>query len=241
MTTQALLVFGHTAQMTCRTACYAADEATIHTGSDLPMSIVIRLARPDDAAALAAIYAPYVTDTVISFETTPPDEHEMANRLVKTLARFPWLVAVCDGKVAGYAYAGQHRERAAYQWSTDVSVYVHKALHKHGIGRALYHPLFDILRALGYYNVYAGIALPNPASVALHEAMGMTPVGIYRHVGYKAGMWHDVGWWEGCLRQQAAEPQPPCALLDLTSVATWDGWLTHGELPASEREARAQP
>jgi len=203
------------------------------------MSIAIRLARPDDAAAMVTIYAPYVTDTVISFEMVPPDEAEMAQRLAKTLARFPWLVAMCDGDVAGYAYAGQHRERAAYQWSADVSVYVHKGLRRRGIGRALYSPLFDILRAQGYYNIYAGIALPNPASVALHEAMGMTSVGVYRHVGYKAGMWHDVGWWEGALRQQSADPQPPCALLDIASVATWDAWLAHGELPA--REPQAQP
>lgn len=203
------------------------------------MSIAIRLARPDDTAAIATIYAPYVTDTVISFETVSPDEHEMAHRLAKTLARFPWLVAMCDGEVAGYAYAGQHRERAAYQWSADVSVYVHKDFQRRGIGRALYTPLFAILRALGYYNVYAGIALPNPASVALHEAMGMTPVGVYRHVGYKGGMWHDVGWWEGSLRQQSAEPHPPRALLDVASVTIWDGWLTNGELLA--RELRAQP
>lgn len=203
------------------------------------MSIAIRLARPDDTAAIATIYAPYVTDTVISFETVSPDEHEMAHRLAKTLARFPWLVAMCDGEVAGYAYAGQHRERAAYQWSADVSVYVHKDFQRRGIGRALYTSLFAILRALGYYNVYAGIALPNPASVALHEAMGMTPVGVYRHVGYKGGMWHDVGWWEGSLRQQSAEPHPPRALLDVASVTIWDGWLTNGELLA--RELRAQP
>jgi L-amino acid N-acyltransferase YncA len=203
------------------------------------MSIAIRLARPDDTAAIATIYAPYVTDTVISFETVSPDEHEMAHRLAKTLARFPWLVAMCDGEVAGYAYAGQHRERAAYQWSADVSVYVHKDFQRRGIGRALYTPLFAILRALGYYNVYAGIALPNPASVALHEAMGMTPVGVYRHVGYKGGMWHDVGWWEGSLRQQSAEPHPPRALLDVASDTIWDGWLTNGELLA--RELRAQP
>jgi phosphinothricin acetyltransferase len=202
------------------------------------MSITIRLARPDDAPAIATIYAPYVTDTVISFEMTPPDEHEMANRLAKTLARFPWLVAVCEGKVAGSAYAGQHRERAAYQWSADVSVYVYKNFHRRGIGRALYTPLFAILRALGYFNVYAGIALPNPASVALHEAMGMTPVGVYRHVGYKGGMWHDVGWWEGSLRQESGEPQPPHTLLDVAPVATWDGWLAHGELPAKESQAQ---
>jgi L-amino acid N-acyltransferase YncA len=203
------------------------------------MSIAIRVACPDDAAMIAAIYAPYVTETAISFETVSPDETEMANRQAKTLASFPWLVAVCDGEVVGYAYAGQHRERAAYQWSADVSVYVHKDVQRRGIGRALYTPLFAILRALGYHNVYAGIALPNPASVALHETMGMTPVGVYRHVGYKAGKWHDVGWWEGSLRQPSADPAPPRALLDIASTAAWDSWLAHGELPV--REPQAQP
>lgn len=203
------------------------------------MSNVIRVARPDDAAAIAAIYAPYVAETAISFETVSPDEDEIAYRVANTLARFPWLVAICDGDIAGYAYAGQHRERAAYQWSADVSVYVHKDLQRRGIGRALYRPLFDILRALGYFNAYAGIALPNPASVALHEAMGMTLVGIYRHVGYKAGLWHDVGWWEGSLRQPYSDPPPPRALLDIASIATWDSWLAHGKLPV--REPQAQP
>lgn len=211
------------------------------------MSIAIRLARPDDTAAIATIYAPYVTDTVISFEMVPPDEAEMAQRLAKTLARFPWLVAMCDGDVAGYAYAGQHRERAAYQWSADVSVYVHKDFQRRGIGRALYTPLFAILRALGYYNVYAGIALPNPASVALHEAMGMTPAGVYRHVGYKAGSWHDVGWWEGALQPPVDDPTPPRALLDIAPAAAWDGWLQHGdltcppELTAPQTVWRTQP
>ncbi len=202
------------------------------------MSIIIRIARPDDAAAMAAIYAPYVTDTIISFETIPPDDSEIANRLAKTLLRFPWLVAMCAGSVAGYAYAGPHRERAAYQWSADVSVYVHKDSHRRGIGRALYAPLFAILRALGYYNAYAGIALPNPASVALHEAMGMRPVGIYYHVGYKAGAWHDVGWWQGVLREPSDDPPSPRSLLDVAAITTWDGWLANGELPPWESQAR---
>jgi phosphinothricin acetyltransferase len=201
------------------------------------MSIVIRVARPVDTAAIAAIYAPYVNDTAISFELIPPDEDEMAMRLAKTLARFPWLVALCNGDVAGYAYAGQHRERAAYQWSVDVSVYVHKDLRGRGIGRALYTPLFAILRALGYFTVYGGVTLPNPASVALHEAMGMTLVGVYRHVGYKAGAWHDVSWWEGLLREPSAKPPPPRALLEVASIATWDGWLANGTLPAGELQA----
>ena len=195
------------------------------------MSIIIRLARDDDAPAIAAIYAPYVSDTPISFELAPPTATEMASRLSKTLARFPWLVAEAEGAVIGYAYAGQHRERAAYQWAADVSVYVHKDQRGRGIGRALYIPLFAILRAQGYINVYAGVTLPNAASVALHEAMGMSPVGVYRHVGYKAGAWHDVGWWQGLLRDPADDPLPPRSWREVAPWNAWDDWLRSGELP----------
>jgi L-amino acid N-acyltransferase YncA len=203
------------------------------------MSIGIRIARANDAAALAAIYGPYVSDSVISFEMVPPMESEMAKRLAKTLPRFPWLVAECDGDAAGYAYAGLHCERAAYQWSADVSVYVHKDMRGRGsgIGRALYTPLFAILRAQGYCKVCAGVTLPNPASVALHEAMGMRPVGVYHHVGYKTGAWHDVGWWEGTMRELSTEPQPPRAWPDIATIATWDTWLASGELPARGPQA----
>ena len=202
------------------------------------MSMVIRLARGEDAPAIAAIYAPYVSETPISFETVPPTADEMAGRLAKTLARFPWLVAEAEGAVVGYAYASQHRERAAYQWAADVSVYLREERQRRGIGRALYTALFAILRAQGYVNTYAGIALPNPASVALHEAMGMTPVGVYRHVGYKAGSWRDVGWWQGALREPPSDPSPPRALREVASFATWDSWLRSGELP---QPAPAQP
>ena len=202
------------------------------------MSMVIRLARGDDAPAIAAIYTPYVSETPISFETVPPTADEMAGRLAKTLARFPWLVAEAEGAVVGYAYASQHRERAAYQWAADVSVYLREERQRRGIGRALYTALFAILRAQGYVNTYAGIALPNPASVALHEAMGMTPVGVYRHVGYKAGSWRDVGWWQGALREPPSDPSPPRALREVASFATWDSWLRSGELP---QPAPAQP
>jgi len=201
------------------------------------MSIVIRVANPADAPAIAAIYAPYVTSSVISFEMIPPDEGEMANRLAKILARFPWLVAVDGGTVVGYAYAGAHRERAAYQWAADVSVYLRENWHGRGIGRTLYTALFAILRAQGYFNVYAGITLPNPASVALHEAMGMVPVGVYHHVGYKADAWHDVGWWQGVVQALTADPQPPRAFLDVAAIATWDRWLATGEIPLQNPQA----
>lgn len=166
----------------------------------------IRLATASDAAAIARIYAPYVRDTAISFETEPPDAAEMARRLAAIGERHPWLVAVDGQGLLGYAYAGEHRSRAAYRWDADVAVYLEPRAHRRGIGRALYRRLFALLRAQGYVNAYAGIALPNAASVGLHEALGFVPVGVYRGVGYKHGAWHDVGWWG--LRLQAP-PSPP--------------------------------
>lgn len=211
------------------------------------MPTMLRMARASDAPTLAAIYAPYVLDTIISFEMAPPTADEMATRLTKTLAWFPWLVAETDTtgdgsrEVVGYAYAGGHRERAAYQWSADVSVYLHQDWHGRGIGRRLYYALFALLRAQGYYNVFGGITLPNPASVGLHEAMGMRPVGVYHHVGYKAGAWHDVGWWEGPLQPLAPNPQPPCAILELAPLAVWDAWLAAGDLALPFPIPQTQP
>lgn len=173
------------------------DNSGIHT---------IRLAQVADAAAVAAIYAPYVRDTVISFETEPPDAAEMARRIAAVGERFPWLVAFDHYGMLGYAYAGEHRSRAAYRWDVDVAVYLEPRAHRRGIGRALYRQLFAVLRAQGYVNAYAGIALPNEASVGLHQAMGFLAIGVYQGVGYKHGAWHDVGWWG--LRLQPAPPGP---------------------------------
>jgi phosphinothricin acetyltransferase len=122
------------------------------------------------------------------------------------LEAFPWLVCVGGGDVAGYAYASQHHERAAYQWSANVSVYIHAEHRGRGLGRALYAALFDILRAQRVHNVYAGITLPNGASVGLHEAVGFQPVGVYRSVGFKLGRWHDVGWWEMAILPAVSDP-----------------------------------
>jgi phosphinothricin acetyltransferase len=173
------------------------------------MTVKIRVAMPADAAAVAAIYAPIVRDTAISFETVPPTPEAMAGRISRTLTTHPWLVAERDGKVAGFAYAGPHRERAAYRWSVDVSAYVDAGARGAGIGRALYTRLFAILRAQNYRSVFAGIALPNEASVGLHEAMGFTPLGVYRKVGFKQGAWRDVGWWQLALSDAPDAPQEP--------------------------------
>lgn len=159
---------------------------------------MIRDADPQrDAAACAAIYRPYVEGTPISFEAEPPSAEEIAERIATNGERFPWLVSEGDdGTVEGYAYASRHAPRAAYRWAVDVAVYVDGARQRRGTGRRLYEALCMRLRELGYHVACAGIALPNDASVRLHESLGFQPVGIYRRIGWKAGAWHDVGWWQ---------------------------------------------
>lgn len=189
----------------------------------------IRVAAAGDAAQVAAIYAPIVERTVISFEFDAPAADEMRRRITETLARWPWLVCERAGNVLGYAYAGRHRARAAYQWSADVSVYVDAAARRGGVGRALYASLLAILVVQGYVNAYAGITLPNPASVGLHEALGFRPIGVYRGVGYKFGAWHDVGWWHLALRERPDRPAPPLAFPDVVERPGFEEALRSGE------------
>ena len=182
--------------------------------------IAIRLARPGDSEAIAAIYVPIVRDTVISFEIDPPTPAEMRQRIAATLVTHPWLVAEHDGAVVGYAYASQHRTRSAYRWSCDVTAYMAEAARGKGTGMRLYAELFDILSAQGFHAAFAGISLPNAASVALHEKAGFEPVGIYSQVGYKHGAWHDVGWWQRRLVSAAGSPDEPRLLKDVSPGRT---------------------
>jgi phosphinothricin acetyltransferase len=192
------------------------------------MTVDIRLARRGDAEDIARIYRPFVESTIVSFETEPPDASQMADRIATTLVRYPWLVCEWDGRVAGYAYATKHRERKAYQWSLDTSAYVNPDYWRRGIGSGLYRSLFAILSAQGFVNAYAGIALPNPASVGLHESVGFRPLGIYRSVGYKLGAWHDVGWWERDLRTRDVPPSNPIDLATVQRRADWASLLNSG-------------
>ncbi|MDO8799050.1 arsinothricin resistance N-acetyltransferase ArsN1 family B [Phenylobacterium sp.] len=180
--------------------------------------IDVRIAEPGDGAAFAAIYAPIVVETAISFETEPPSAEVMGERVIKTLATHPWLTAMRDGEVVGYAYAGAHRERAAYRWSCDVTVYVAQAGHRSGVGGALYRTLLPLLQRQGLRSAFAGIALPNAGSVGLHEAVGFTPIGVYREVGYKLGAWRDVGWWRLGLSRHDGPPAEPLSFPQLTAL-----------------------
>jgi len=176
----------------------------------------IRLATPDDAHAIASIYAYYVANTPISFEVAPPSADEMRTRIKRTLQRFPYLVCEDGGRVVGYAYAGRHHERAAYDWSCEVSVYVDNGMHRRGIGRVLYAALLALLRRLGYYNALAGITVPNDGSIGLHAAMGFRHAGLNRAVGYKDGRWWDVAYMETSLQETYPDAvAPPLSIDDL--------------------------
>lgn len=179
----------------------------------------IRPAHPGtDAPAVAAVYRPIVEDTHTSFEETAPDPAEMHSRMRLALRQNPWLVAEADDDgVAGYAYSAPHRERPAYRWSVDISAYLDPRYRGQGIGRLLYDELLDILARQGYLNVYAGVALPNRASEALHRSIGMHRIGVYERVGHKLGRWWDVAWYGMRLGEGTdapAEPVPFPALAD---------------------------
>jgi L-amino acid N-acyltransferase YncA len=193
------------------------------------MAARIRLAGVHDAQAIAAIYRPFVERTAISFETEPPTCQEMEHRISETMASHPWLVCEIGEQVAGYAYATRHRARAAYQWSVDTSVYVGEKHWRVGIGRALYASLFPILAVQGFCNAFAGIALPNPGSVGLHESVGFTPIGVYERVGYKHGAWRDVGWWQRPLTALETPPAQPLNLKAVQSRPDWTSLLAIGE------------
>ncbi len=145
----------------------------------------------------------------MSFEIVAPSVAQMRERIETVLTRFPWLVGEVDGQVAGYVYASPNRERAAYQWGADVAVYIGPEHRRAGLGRALYTALFDLMRSQGFFHAYAGITLPNPGSVTLHERAGFSLVGVYRNVGYKDGAWRDVGWFHLPLRELIDNPPAP--------------------------------
>ena len=175
------------------------------------MAAQIRFAQLSDAPGIQAIYAPYCASTTVSFEVVAPGVEEMQQRIARISPDYPWLVAEIDGQIAGYVYASRHRERAAYRWAVDVAVYIAPQFQRSGVGRALYQTLFLLLREQGYFKAFAGVTLPNPGSVGLHESLGFVPAAVFRGVGYKNGHWLDVGWWQLELqpeRQSPPDPQP---------------------------------
>ena len=175
----------------------------------ISMAAHIRFAKPTDAAGILAIYGPYCESTCISFEIVAPTIEQIQERISRITVNYPWLVGEIDGQIAGYVYASRHHERAAYRWSVDVAVYVAAGHQRRGVGRILYETLFSILREQGYFKAFAGITLPNPASVGLHESLGFRPAAIFRGVGHKFGRWLDVGWWQRDLQPERDNPTDP--------------------------------
>jgi phosphinothricin acetyltransferase len=174
------------------------------------MSVAIRLAGPADAEAIAAIYGPYCTDSRISFEEEAPGASEMARRIEGDRPGFhPWYVAEEDGTILGYAASSPFRTRPAYRWSVETGIYLAPGAQGRGIGRALLETILATLERQGYVSAIGAIALPNPASVALHEKLGFENVGAYRGTGFKQGQWLDVGLWQKDLAPRSNRPAEP--------------------------------
>jgi len=185
------------------------------------MTATIRMALEADSAAITSIYGHFVEKTAISFEYQAPTVKEMAERIRRLTVRLPWLVLDDNGVITGYAYASPHRERMAYSWSVDTTVYVSPNYQRRGVGRAIYTTLFTLLQIQGYCKAFAGITLPNPASVGLHILLGFEPVGVYRGVGYKLGAWHDVMWYQLSLRPEQQKPSLPLPVTSIFGMPEW--------------------
>lgn len=178
----------------------------------------IRLAAEEDFASILQIYAPYITDTIISFECQIPTEIEFSQRIANIQRKYPWLVCEINDKIIGYAYASSFNQREAYDWSADFSVYINPQYHGKNIGKALYFSLIEILKLQGYCNIYAGVALPNIKSESLHESFGFKTIGVYQKVGYKFGSWHDVKWYGLKIKEHILSPEKPKAIGDVSNT-----------------------
>lgn len=184
--------------------------------------IAIRAARPEDAGAIAAIYAPFVLTGTVSFETDAPDARQMRTRMAASDGLYPWIVATNGdpegGGVLAYAYAARFRDRPAYRYVVETSIYVAGPVQGQGAGRLLYEALIDTLRSQGFTQAIGAIALPNDYSIRLHEAVGFRRAGVYREVGYKQGQWIDVGFWQCELNEPSVPPVEPRAFSEVGVV-----------------------
>jgi L-amino acid N-acyltransferase YncA len=186
----------------------------------------VRIAKADDAESVLEIYRPYILTTAFTFETEVPSTEQFGKRIETYLQKYPWLICEIDNKIAGYAYASTHREREAYQWTCESSVYVHDNFKGRGIGKELYAALFRILQIQGIRNVYAGITIPNKPSEHLHAKSGFELFATYENIGYKLGSWHKVGWWKLQLNGFDLKPPPPQKFPELDRQVL-SGFLEH--------------
>ncbi|TWJ00699.1 phosphinothricin acetyltransferase [Mucilaginibacter frigoritolerans] len=176
----------------------------------------IRLIKPEDTQGVLAIYAPYITDAVISFEYEVPLVSEFAERISTISKEYPWLVCEYNNEIIGYVYSSKHRARTAYQWSAECTVYLSEGFHRLGLARILYKALFDILKLQNIINIYAGITVPNIKSEEFHKSMGFYLIGTYKNVGYKFNKWHDVAWFQLDLGEHAINPPDPKNITEIS-------------------------
>jgi phosphinothricin acetyltransferase len=188
----------------------------------------IRLASKEDTRVIFELYKPYILNTVTTFEISVPEYSELSSRIHSVLKMLPWLVCYYNNSFAGYAYATEHRSREAYQWTKEVSVYVHEKFRKKKIATALYTVLLDILRFQGICNCLAGIALPNPASVRFHEKMGFEQLGTYHKTGFKFGSFIDVGWWEKFIQPEDFKPGNIISIKDVQHSREYNDAIDRG-------------
>ncbi len=178
-------------------------------------TFVIRLINESDTLDVLEIYKYYVEHSIISFEYEAPSQEEYLQRMRVNTEKYPWLVCLLNNKIIGFAYGSTYRYRTAYQWSPESTIYISPDFHTKGIGRILYKTLFEILKLQGYYNVFAGVALPNQKSIGFHKAMGFEEIGIFKKVGYKHGNWHDTHWFQLSLNEHILEPKNPIELKEI--------------------------
>lgn len=174
--------------------------------------VKIRLIKETDAQPALDIFRYYVDNTNISFEYDPPTLEEYIQRIKTNTEKYPWLVCLNNDKLIGFAYGSTHRYRTAYQWSPESTIYLAPNFHSKGIGRILYETLFEVMKLQGYFNVFAGVALPNEKSIRLHRAMGFDDIGIFKNVGYKHSSWIHTHWFQLLLNEHKLNPSTPTKL-----------------------------
>jgi phosphinothricin acetyltransferase len=182
----------------------------------------IRLATTADAEATRNIYAPYVLNTAISFEYEVPTVEEFKKKIEKITAQYPWLVCEYDGGIVGYAYGSIHRDRTAYQWSPEATVYLNEKFHRKGIARVLYSTLFEILKMQGYFTAFAGVLVTNKKSVEFHRAMGFEDIGLFKNIGFKLGEWHTNLWMQYEIQKPIFNPPVPVDIGEIVKTEEFD-------------------
>lgn len=192
------------------------------------MKAIIRMAKKEDTTQQLDIYAPFILDSAVSFELEVPDPEDYWRRIQGIQAAAPWMVCDIEDRISGFAYAGPHRNRAAYQWSRELSVYVHPEFRRKGVAQALYYTIVRILKLQGYRNVFAGIVVPNPASIAFHRQFGFKPIGVYEGVGYKMGKWQNVSWWGLTLGDLITPPGKIASLDQLSGTRAFEDCIVAG-------------